>query len=447
MEQGLWGVEIRSLDSGELLYERNSRKLMMPASNMKIVTLAAAAETLGWDYRFATTLETSAPIADGILHGDLVVRGNGDPTINRRGGRSAAVLDEWAASLRAAGVTRIDGRIIGDDSAFDDAWLGRGWSWDYLQYGYAAPVGALQFDEDNAALSIRPGAKEGDPVSVELTAGSGLTLINRAFTGPSKSANTIDYWRHPEAPVLEVTGSIAVDAAPASREAAVVNPTAYFARAVKAGLAARGVAVSGDAIDMDDLAEPPDPSTRRTLVTTSSPPLSEIATVLMKVSQNLYAETLLKAVGASKSGLGTTEGGRLAARELMTSWGIPERGYVQADGSGLSRYDLVTADMLVTILTRMIRDERHRDVFVSTLPIGGEDGSLSQRMKATRAQGNARAKTGSIANVRTLSGYVRTRDGELLVFSMLANSFAVPPPTVNWMEDLAVETLANFTRK
>src|SRR5439155_316137 len=129
---------------------------------------------------------------------------------------------------------------------------------------------------------------------------------------------------------------------------------------------------------------------RRTLATSTSPPLSEIAIVLMKVSQNLYAETLLKAVGAAKSGLGTTEGGRLAARALMTSWGVPERGYVQADGSGLSRYDYVTADMLVTILSRMAKDPRHHDAFLATLPVAGKDGTIASRCSSRSWPGSRR---------------------------------------------------------
>ena len=168
MAQAMWGVEVRSMATGAVLYERNSRKLMMPASNMKIVTLATAARTLGWDYRFTTTLETAAPVEAGTLAGDLIVRGGGDPTINHRDDRAVAMLDRWAQALKAAGIERIDGRIIGDDNAFDDATLGGGWAWDYLQYGYAAPVGALEFNESVAALTVRPGAHEGEPPFVEL---------------------------------------------------------------------------------------------------------------------------------------------------------------------------------------------------------------------------------------------------------------------------------------
>lgn len=447
MAQGLWGVEVRSLDTGRTLYELNARKLMMPASNMKIVTLAAAAQTLGWDYRFTTALETTAPVSDGVLEGDLVVRGTGDPSINSRQQRDAAVLDEWAAALKNEGIVRIAGRVVGDDNAFDDRPLGAGWSWDDLQYGYAAPVGALEFDENAATLDVRPGLAAGDITTAELTPGSGLTILNRAYTGAPGSVDTIEFVRHTDRPMLELTGSLAVDAKPAAFEVAVVNPTVYFAQSVKDGLALRGIEVDGDAVDGDDVLDAPPPGTRRILTAASSPPLRDIATVMMKVSQNLYAETLLKAIGAATAGLGTADGGRLGVRTILAAWGIPPTTFVQLDGSGLSRYDYVTADMLVTILAHMAADPRHHDAFMATLPIAGQDGTLRSRLKHTRAEANAIAKTGSMANTRALSGYVRTRDDELLAYSILANAFDIPATTVNWIADLAVETLSNFTRR
>jgi len=180
---------------------------------------------------------------------------------------------------------------------------------------------------------------------------------------------------------------------------------------------------------------------------TESPPLREIATVLMKVSQNLYAETLLKAAGAARNGLGTAEGGRIAVRDSLTAWGIPSDSYVMYDGSGLSRYNYVTAATLASILEHEYKDPVHRDAFLATLPVAGKDGTMATRLRQTRAEGNALAKTGSIANVRALSGFVKTRDGEMLVFSILANDFVIPASSVNWIADLGVEILANFTRK
>lgn len=429
---------------------------MMPASNMKILTLAVAAESLGWDYRFATTLEARGNISGGVLHGDLIVKSNGDPTLNTREGRGAAVFDQWAQSLRTAGIESIDGRIIGDDQAFDDEGIGAGWAWDYLQYDYAAPVGALEYNEDFATLTIAPASDAGGQPIVQLQSGSGLELINHASTGPAGSPNTIDYRRHLDRPVLEVTGSIPLGGNIETRSVAVVNPTVFYAHSLKSELSTRGIATSGPAVDFDDVAAEfvstaatdhnARPLTSTVIAKTESPPLRDIATVLMKVSQNLYAETLLKAVGAMHGGLGTTEGGRVAARKTLSEWGIKTDSFVMYDGSGLSRYNYLTAGTVVDVLLHLYRDPRHRDPFLATLPIAGKDGTIATRMRGTRADGNAIAKTGSISNARSLSGFVKTRDGEVIVFSILANDFVIPSSTITRMADLAVESLANFTR-
>jgi serine-type D-Ala-D-Ala carboxypeptidase/endopeptidase (penicillin-binding protein 4) len=452
MSRGVWGVEVRSLDRGDVLFALNSGKLMMPASNMKILTLAATAERLGWDYRFTTTLETTAAVADGVLRGDLIVRGNGDPTISTRNKRNQAVFDEWAAALRAAGVASIEGRIIGDDQAFDDEGIGPGWSWDYLDAGYAAPIGALQYNENTADIVVAPGAAAGDPAIVQISPGSGLTIVNRVTTidakeGPARGSANIS--RRVDRPVIEVSGTLPIGAPALTPTVAVVNPTLFFAQSLKDALIARGITVSGEAVDIDDVAPEltdGDSNERRTLVSTPSPPLRDVANVLMKVSQNQYAETLLKTIGAARGGLGTTSAGRRAAAETFTAWGIPADSYVMSDGSGLSRYDYVAPSTITSILARMHSDPRHREAFESTLPIAGRDGTISSRMRRSLAEGNAIAKTGSIANVRSLSGYVKTRNGETLAFSILANDFVIPAATVTWIADLAVEILATFSR-
>jgi D-alanyl-D-alanine carboxypeptidase/D-alanyl-D-alanine-endopeptidase (penicillin-binding protein 4) len=450
-DRGVWGVDIRSLQTGEVLFQHDAGKLMMPASNLKILTLAAAAETLGWDYRFTTTLETSGRIEGGVLHGDLIVRGGGDPTINGRDERAARVREEWIAALTAAGIHGIDGRIVGDDNAFDEEGIGAGWAWDYLQYGYAAPVGALQYNEDTAALTITPGAEAGAPASVQVDPGAGFVLMNRAVTGPPGSQVTVDYRRRLDQPLLEISGSVPLGGAAVVRAVSVVNPTVFFVESLRRALQSRGIDVTGPAVDFDDVApelatggprEPP-----RVLVSTMSPPLREIAVVLMKVSQNLYAETLLKATGAAQGGLGTVAAGQNVVRQVMTAWGVPADSYVAVDGSGLSRYNYVAAETLTAVLAHMYGDARHREALMAALPIAGKDGTLSARLKQTHAEGNAVAKTGSISNARSLSGFVRTRDGEMLVFSILANDFVIPSATINWIADTAVETLANFRRQ
>jgi D-alanyl-D-alanine carboxypeptidase/D-alanyl-D-alanine-endopeptidase (penicillin-binding protein 4) len=454
MDHGQWAVVVRALGNGEHLYDRNSGKLMVPASNMKIVTLAAAAKSMGWDTRFTTTLETAAPVEAGVLRGDLYVRGGGDPTINTRSGRGAAVFAEWRSAVSAAGIRKIDGRIIGDDNHFDDEGLGAGWAWDYLQYGYAAPVGALQYSEDVADLVVTPGPAAGTPAVVSLSPGSGLTLSNKTMTAAAGTPETIDYRRLLDRPVLEVFGVVplpppadpaATQVRTAARQVAVVNPTVYFVQSLKNTLVAQGIEVTGDAVDIDDL--PASPATdRRIIIRSESPSLREIASVMMKVSQNLYADTLLKALGAAVSGTGTVAAGRDAVLAALRDWEIDERSLVMADGSGLSRYDYVTAGFITSLLERMYADPRHRDPFMATFAVAGREGTVATRLRKTRAEGNARVKTGSISNMRALSGYVQTRDGETLAFSIIANDFIIPAATVNWITDLAVETLANFTR-
>ena len=212
---------------------------------------------------------------------------------------------------------------------------------------------------------------------MRLTPGSGLAMLNRAFTGAAGSEDTLDYRRHLDRATLEVTGSMPAGSAETTRSVAVVNPTLFFAQAVKDGLAARGIAVSGEAADLDDVAaglQARGSLERRVLVSTASPPLRDIATVLMKVSQNLYAETLLKAMGAARGGLGTAEGGRRAARAALDAWGIPADAYVMYDGSGLSRYNYVTPET---------RDERAR----ADVP-----GSAASRRRSSR-RCRSRART------------------------------------------------------
>ena len=456
MAHANWAVVVRSLSTGELLYDRNPDKLMVPASNMKIVTLAAAARVIGWDTRFVTTLETAAPVDGDTLRGDLYVRGGGDPTINTRYGRGAAVFADWAAALRAAGIHRIDGRIIGDDNLFDDEGVGAGWAWDYLEAAYAAPVGALQYNEGVAALTVLPGRAPGDPAVVSLAAGSGLTLNNTAVTALAGTPETIRLRRRLDAAVLEVTGTVPLPPAEripaqsvptAVRNVAVVNPTAYFVQSLKDAFIAAGIAVTGDAIDIDDVPAGTSPPVTRVLARSESQPLRDIAAVMMKVSQNLYAETLFKAAGRAAKGGGTAEAGRAVVLETLRDWKLDETALVMFDGSGLSRYDYVSANLIAGLLERLYSDPQHRDAFTAALAIAGRDGTVANRMKRTRAEGNARVKTGSISNMRSLSGYVATRDGEPLVFAILANDFTIPVATINWITDLAVEIMANFTRQ
>jgi D-alanyl-D-alanine carboxypeptidase/D-alanyl-D-alanine-endopeptidase (penicillin-binding protein 4) len=444
---GIWAALVRSLETDEPLFAINEKTPLMPASTMKIVTLAVAAEKLGWDYVYDTKLVTSAPVEAGTLNGDLVIVGSGDPSISWRDDVAPKLLDAWVRQVQAAGIRRVEGRIVGDDRVFDAEGLGKGWMWDDLASAFAAPVSGLQFNEDVADVAFRPGPAIGAPILIDVAASySGLAFRNLAITGPSGSDAAIDGKRDPGSGTVIVTGSLPLGGREIVRRIPVVKPAAYFAGAVRAALIAKGVSVAGPAVALDEAIPSVDADhAPRIVAAHTSPPLSALAATLMKISDNLYAETFLKTVGRGP-GRGTTVAGAEGVRTVLGTWGIAGDRYHIADGSGVSRYNYLTSELLVTILTRMHREPRHKP-FLDTLPIAGVDGTLANRMKDTRAAGNARAKTGSLSNARALSGYVTTLDGEPLVFSIVANNFLVPAADIEKTIDAMVARLANFTRK
>jgi serine-type D-Ala-D-Ala carboxypeptidase/endopeptidase (penicillin-binding protein 4) len=446
LAHGYWGVLVKSLKTDETVYELNARKLFIPASNMKIVTLAAAAERLGWDYTYETRLLAAGRIEAGRLDGDLLVVGSGDPSIVVADGVADRLFDDWASKLTAAGVRTVLGRVIGDDNAFDDDELGFGWSWDDLPDDYAAGVSALQFNENAVRLTVAPGPRVDDFAAVSLAlSASGLVVDSAVKTSVPNAPASITAHRFPGRARLELRGSIPLGSAPVSRLVSVDNPTLFFANVLRNALIARGIDVRGAAVDIDDVSDPPARTNARPIASHRSPPLSQLAVRLMKVSQNLYAETLFKTMGAAV-GMPTYAAARTQVGLILGGMGIGDTDLIVRDGSGLSRYDFLSPAALVTILTHANRDERLRELFAATLPIAGRDGSLSGRMKSTPAEGNVRAKTGSMTGVRTLSGYVTTADGEALVFAIMANNFETPPLTITNAADAIVVKLATFRR-
>ncbi len=444
LERGFWGVLVRPVGRDETLYATNGGKLMMPASTMKVVTLAAAAEKLGWDFTYQTRLFASGPINGGSLHGDLIVVGSGDPGIDDWDGKATQLFADWAAQLKSAGIGRIDGRIVGDDNAFDDDGLGQGWAWDDIAASFSAGVSALQFNEGSVQLRLAPGAAVGAKAGVVVSPDySGLTLSNLITTSAAGSP-AISRRRFPGSSRLELRGVLPIRTRGFSETASVDNPTQYFVTALRRSLVASGIDVQGPAVDIDDLDIAPvrvaDP-----LVTYQSPPLSTLATTMMRLSQNLYAETLLKTLGVSGDP-GTAEAGRTAVRAVLQSWNIDAGGLIQADGSGLSRYNLITPDTMVAILTHIGRDERLRNAFEATLPVAGRNGTLENRMRGTRAEGGARVKTGSLTGVRAMAGYVRSADGEMLAFAVFVNNYQNSSSVINAACDAIIVRLASFRR-
>ena len=425
-----------------LIYTRNSERLVVPASNMKLLTIGAAADVLGWDYRYETRLEAAGTIANGTLTGDLIVVGSGDPSIGSPDGGHAPLFLEWADALHRAGIQRIDGRLIGDDDAFEDEGLGMGWAWDNLAAGYSAPVGALNFNENAAVARVSAAASAGGSARVEFgPAGHGLELRSEVVTGQAGSPIDLLFLRKPGTSALTLRGVVPAAGVAVVRTASVENPTLFFVEALRLALASRGIAVAGGAWDIDALATRPATASRRTVAVHTSSPLSVLTGHVMKVSQNMYAEAYLKTLGRKATGRGTTQAGLTAVRECLTGWGVPMNGLVLVDGSGLSRYNYLTVSAITSMLAHVWRDERLRGPFVADLPVGGEDGTLDTRMRGTPLARNVQAKTGSLSNVRALSGYLARADGEKLVFSIIVNHYTAPGAEIDAIVEKALERL------
>lgn len=442
----LWAVDVRSLTTGETLYTRDAARLMIPASNQKLLSTAVAAERLGWDYRFTTRLLATGPInAAGTLDGDLVVVGDGDPTINPRDPARWRVFDDWAAALAARGLRVVSGHLIGDDNLVAEPGWGDGWSWDDLQLGYGAPFGALQFNENQVEVMVGPGMTVGARAIV-LTAplGSGFLIDNAVVTAPPGTETDVTMLRVPGTLFLSLNGQIALDTKPETEMAAVENPTRFYLAAFREALSRHGIVIGGSALDIDEMKEPPQTASATELVVDRSPPLAEIVDVTLKWSRNGYAETLLVALSPSRPA--TSAQGLGVLRSTLRDWGIEDGEYLARDGSGLSRYDYVTARSLTSLLTRVWQSPG-REAFRSSLPVAGESGSLAERMKGTPAAGRVWAKTGTLSNVRALSGYLLTRDDEPLVFSIVANHYRTPTADVDASTERALVTLAEFSRR
>ncbi len=437
-----WGVVVQSLNTGQVLYRRNADRLFMPASNQKLLTASVALARLGAGYRWLTPVLARGARSGDTLQGDLVVIGRGDPSLSLpfAGGGTAdalAALRPWADSVRARGIRVIAGRVVGDASYFPDAIYGLGWMWDDLPDNYSAPIGALQVNDGSAYIDVAPGAP-GTPAGTTLRPSAApLRLFGTITSLPAESSAVarLRYTRALASDSVILGGSVA---ARVTAEISVPDPTRYFEAALTQALSEAGVSVLRRPVAAAPAAD--------TLFVWRSPPLSEVLPHFLKPSQNQIGEALLRTVGGVATGTASVDSGRAAARATLAGFGIPEDAYVLADGSGLSRYNYLAPEAIARILWAMA----HRPdfaVYYDALPVGGVDGTIATRLRGTAAEGNVRAKTGSISNARTLSGYVTTPSGERLLFVLMANHFTVPRRVVERTQDFIVERLANFSRE
>ena len=448
IDHAFWAVSVQSLKQGGPLFSMNSSRMQTPASTQKLVTSAVAAERLGWDYRYSTKIyATGAVLSGGDLDGDLVVVSNGDPTINSRHPDRWGAFDAWAKQLYAKGIRRVGGQLIGDDNAFAEPGYGFGWAWDDLTVGYGAAVGALQYNENQVELLVGPGLEAGGRAVISVSPpGSGVILDHAVTTVAEGQPSRISLERIPGSTMLRVSGQVAMGSPAINQLAAVPNPTLMYLNALREALARNGIFVGGNSLDIDDARVKPDYTTATVVLEDRSPTLDAVIDVCLKWSRNEYAETLLRSL-APAGAEATAEAGLAVVNETLQGWGIKPELYVARDGSGLSRNDYLAPDALIGVLTRVWRDDRHRDKFQATLPQSATSGSLENRMKDTPAAARVWAKTGSMSNVRSLSGYLLTLDGEPLVFAIMVNGFHVPSSRIDAAMDEALVRLVKFPRE
>ncbi|MGI8835369.1 MAG: D-alanyl-D-alanine carboxypeptidase/D-alanyl-D-alanine endopeptidase [Pyrinomonadaceae bacterium] len=484
LEPATVGIKVASLETGKIIFEQNANKLLSPASNMKLYTVAAAFDRLTPDYRFKTSVYSqSRPETDGTLKGDLIIYGGGDPSFSFRfnNGDYAKGINDLADRIVAAGIKRVSGDLIGDESFFSGAPYGSGWEWEDLQWWYGAEVSALSINDNFVNLSVKPGTNVGAPAAITvLPANPLLTIKNRMTTAARGTRRDLTVYRELASNVIEVSGQIALGDGGYSGRLAISQPALLFVYLLRSALASRGVAISGKtrAIDQrsgSSLISKGAPALATSLhgpqpielATLQSTPLSVIAAQTMKPSQNLYTELILRTLGtivvppttspspiqrsdsseATELPISQTKNsesdGIAVVKSFLRQAGIDPTALNLTDASGLSRSDLISAAATVQLLLYM-RRHRYASAFREALPIAGVDGTLRNRMKGTAAQNNLRAKTGTLSTAASLSGYVMTASGEELVFSIIVNNFpdGVNPPSV-CIDPIAV-LLASF---
>jgi D-alanyl-D-alanine carboxypeptidase/D-alanyl-D-alanine-endopeptidase (penicillin-binding protein 4) len=463
------GIKVASLDTGRVLFEQNANKLLRPASNMKLYTVAAALDRLSPDYRFVTSVYAPRkPDSSGTVRGDLTIYGRGDPSIAARfnDGNYFKGIDDLATRIAAAGVKRVEGDLIGDETYFTGPQYGAGWEWEDLQWWYGAEVSALTANDNTLDLSVKPGAQVGAPAVV--TTGPPnplLTIINRVTTAPAGTKRELTVYRGLAADEMEISGLIPLDDKGYTGGIGISRPALLFAYLLRASLAQRGVVVTGktrtigpamfrgSTNSLPGVTTIVDAATLPLVevATLQSPPLSLIAAQTLKPSQNLYTELILRTLGKvvppstpSATPARTSEAAGLeVVKTFLREAGVNPSSLVLSDGSGLSRNDMITPEATLQLLIYMHR-HRYATPFRDALPIAGVDGTLRNRLKGTVAENNLRAKTGTLSSASSLSGYVTTAAGEKLVFSIIVNNYPEGTSPTSACSDPISILLASF---
>ena len=438
------GIKVVSLDTGRVLFEENAAKLLRPASNMKLYTVATALDRLSPDYRFVTSVyATARPDASGIVRGDLTIYGRGDPSIAARfnNGDYFKAINDLAVRIAAAGVKRVEGDLVGDETYFVGPKYGAGWEWEDLTWYYGAEVTPLTVNDNALDLFIKPGPAVGQPALI--TTGPPdplLKIVNKVLTSAKGLRREISIHRGLGENTITITGSIPLEDRGYSGGIGISHPAMLFVYLLRTSLAQKGVVITGKSRTTGEVSLPAmitgvsisgtGTPFQNEIASLQSPPFSLIAAQTLKPSQNLYTELILRTLGkvtpppATISALGQTseELGLEAVKSFLKTAGIRPEALVLDDGSGLSRNDMITAEASVQLLAFMSK-HRYASVFRDALPVAGVDGTLRNRMRGTAAENNVRAKTGSLSSAASLGGYLTTAGGEKLAFSIMVNNY------------------------
>lgn len=452
------GIKILSLDTGKTLFEEDAEKFFMPASNMKNFTVAAALEKLTPNFTFITSVyATEKPDSQGILKGDLIIYGRGDPTIAYGIDDKDEIkgLEKLVERIIATGIKRIEGNIIGDESFFTGTAIPYTWEWEDLQWYYGAPISALTINDNAAKILITPASKVGAPAIIQLLPPeSGLVIVNNTETSEENLPRKIVINRKLGTNVLIISGSIAKNAKPFESFVSIPNPAMTFVSILRALLEKHGVVITGKTEVLDSEARKINPLPKNLLeiARLESPPLSLIAQKTMKPSQNLYTELILRAMGENillenyKPEWNSADKGIAIVDKFLNEIGVSPGSVLMYDGSGLSRHNLVTPNAIATLYSFMANKSKSSKEWLESLTVAGVDGTLSSRFKGTLAERNVRGKTGTINQVSSLSGYVNSISGEKFAFSIIINNAPDQSMRVSTIDEIVL-LLANFAGK
>jgi D-alanyl-D-alanine carboxypeptidase/D-alanyl-D-alanine-endopeptidase (penicillin-binding protein 4) len=435
-DKGFWGVLVTDAETGEILYSRNAGNFFLPASDAKLFTTALALATLGPSYRIRTTVSTNGALdANGVLSGDLILNGRGDANLSdrkfpyekkiERDGPSEKALAALADAVVARGVKEIDGGLIADDSLFQQERFPSGWTVDDMLWSYGAAVSAIAVNDNTFTLDLGPGGLAGDPATYTIDPASDFyTIENLIVTGPHGSEEKLAASREPGSRLVRVSGTMPAGAPLRRLTIAIEEPAEYAATLLERLLRERGVDIRGLARARhfgDPTLSSSDRGAETVLAERMGEPLAEEIRHVNKNSLNLHAELLLLLAAHEKSGAVSRDDAVKFAADFYRTAGIADGDIVLSDGSGLSRRDLVTPRAIVQLLN-YAATQPWGEVYRASLPVAGVDGTLSERMKNTAAEGHIFAKTGTVEHVVALSGYATTAHGAHLIFSILGNN-------------------------